>query len=74
VIMVQMLPADEAKPDTEGWYPVLVCWDEAEGFFPEAALWEGRWQAPGPVAQFWVVRFGDKDAAYEFAREHDPEW
>jgi hypothetical protein len=58
-----------------GWYPVLVCWEPHEGFFPHGGQWTGsEWQACGPVNAYWPVSFENEQKAEEFAYEHDPNW
>ncbi len=68
----------ESDPDMSlepGWYPILICWDLAEGFFPGAAEWSGsEWKSGDPVSHYWPSKFDDASAAKEFAYKQDPLW
>jgi len=64
-----------AKPDTPGWYPILVCWDPVEGIFPFASRWTGsEWEAYShrPIVAYWPQVFTTEQAAEACAYEHDP--
>lgn len=62
----------EGKPSQIGWYAVLICYDENEGVFPNAAWWDGdRWSRKS------VICFGDmrctEQEAEQLAYDHDPD-
>jgi len=62
----------DGDPNEQGWYAVIICYDEQEGAFPCAAYWSGdTWNKKA------VVAFGEKRETESEARrlsyEHDPD-
>lgn len=61
------------KPTLPGWYAVLICYDESEGAFPDAARWENNeWNRRAVIA--WNGPFNDNDEAMSFAKKNDPDF
>jgi hypothetical protein len=65
----------DKEPQSIGWYPVLLCWEAEEGFFPAAAYWNGEAFADERAASHWLPKqLQTKDEAEAFAYENDPGW
>jgi hypothetical protein len=64
---------DGNKPAEPGWYAVVQCWDPEEGLFPDAALWLGDKWAEKTAVVSHAGPFADRQAAEDWADEHDPE-
>jgi hypothetical protein len=59
-------------PTEPGWYPVLVCYDPREGFFPRAACWSGEEWSTTDVCAFIDERFSSALEAEQLADYNDP--
>jgi hypothetical protein len=61
-------------PSKEGWYPVLLCWDSDEGFFPSELESDGsNWTDCVPVAAIGKAGpFTEARDAEKWAQDHDP--
>jgi hypothetical protein len=64
-----------ATPSRQGWYAVLICYDEMEGVFPGGAYWN-------PTTASWhrkaVIAYGgheceNEDSAVRLAYANDPD-
>ena len=65
----------KTNPPSPAWYPVLICWDAHEGFFPKSAYWNGTiFESKIPVTHFISKPFDSEDKADKYAWEHDPNW
>ena len=62
----------DGNPNEQGWYAVIVCYDEQEGSFPRAAYWDGSAWTERSVVAFGEKR-ATKDAAKRLAYTHDPD-
>ena len=60
-----------SRPNEAGWYAVLVCYDEAEGMFPQAAHWDGNNWGRKAVVSFGESR-ATEQGAKALAYEYDP--
>ena len=64
------------KPEFEGWYAIMYCWDVREGTLVGADHWctarKGGWRDGYPVTAYHGP-FIDKSEAEEWADMHDPE-
>lgn len=61
------------NPERVGWYATLICYDSEEGAFPSGCYWSGqKWNTNASV-QYWPVVFESKQAATDYAYDHDPE-
>jgi hypothetical protein len=65
----------DQEPVAVGWYPVLLCWEAEEGFFPAAAYWNGEAFADERAVSNWLPKqFATKAEAEAMASEWDPDW
>jgi hypothetical protein len=64
----------DEPPSAEGWYPVMICWEVEEGFFPGSAWFDGkRWDTTEPVILHGPSPCASAEAAREWACAHDIE-
>lgn len=64
---------DDPSGKPAGWYAVIICWDAQEGLFPSASWWDGTgWDDTSPKSAFHGPH-PSKQAAEDWAYEHDPE-
>lgn len=67
---------ESEAPASSGWYPVLICYDEQEGIFPNALRSDGKnWAQKLPViARGNTARpFSTEKDAHDWAYAHDPD-
>lgn len=73
--MPEFISVFDKNPLYVGWYPVLICWEAHEGFFPNAAFWDGKkFTTDLPVSNFVDIVFPTKNEAEKFADDNDPCW
>lgn len=65
---------DDVTELLPGIYPVLICYDPHEGFFPDGAAWDGVKWSKRAVAYFLDEPCSREDEAKSIAYENDPDW
>jgi hypothetical protein len=67
--------ADPDKPETDGWYAVVKCWDSEEGMFPDVCKFSGgKWAGNFESAiSAFCGPFPTEAEAQDWANRHDPE-
>jgi len=69
----------DSLPAETGWYPVLICWEPREGFFPDAAYWNGtefldESSSPRPYSHYINQPCDSFTEAEALADDNDPDW
>jgi len=64
----------EEQPTISGWYPILICYDPHEGFFPHGAYWNGSEWDRNAVSHWLPTQAKDQESANDEAYKHDPNW
>lgn len=72
----EWLWAGTRSPTRAGWYPILKCWDQSEGMFPDGGYWNGvSWSLVSPTVMHFIdEECGNVERAKNLARQYDPEW